>query len=135
MNDPLFAAAIAAGSALLGSAIGQCGPLIQHWLAVGTERRKFLRERYEQVAHFSAELMVRLDRRTSVGEIGLQMHTLAMLYFPEICDAAKELHNASIEFDGVLSSNPNSDDQKTKHAIERFKIARRAMQEQLQANA
>lgn len=116
IDSNLLTAIIAATAALFGAAVGQLGPLVQHWLSGRRERKALLRERYEEMASLVTQLMSLLDKRmevrksgqhvgaSSVGAAGIQMHTLALLYFPEFLQAVKELHNAALAFEAELDA-------------------------------
>jgi hypothetical protein len=141
MDSRLIIAIIAAGAALLGSAIGQLGLLFQHWLSRRHERRVLLRQKYEQMATLVANLSVHLDRRlTSLRSPGkllsnpellhesALMHTLAILYFPELAAIMQELRNESVRLDLALQGQ----EAEAKQASAAFTKARSAAVELVQ---
>lgn len=145
MDSHLIIAIIAAGAALLGSAIGQLGLLFQHWLSRRHERRTLLRQKYEQMATLMANLSVHLDRRITslLAPEALQsnpellhesalMHTLAMLYFPTLAPAMQALRKESVRLDLALARG-NEDD--AKQASDAFAKARAAATEFVQQYA
>lgn len=119
----------------MGSAVGQAGPLLQHLLSRGHERRVLLRQKYEQMAtlvwDLSVQLAVTLDARQD-PEVAMQgrhlmqasgqMHMLSLLYFPELEPAIKRLAASCRALDSALKA----DDAKVKSAVEEFVAARTA---------
>lgn len=144
LNEQLLIALIAGGAALLGSAVGQLGPLVQHWLATKHERQVVVRQRYEQMATLAGELAIilsgRLDRlneaaastRRELLQCAIQMHTLALLYFPEIEPKMEALRLAAIRMDTAMQK-PVADDVAV--AVEAFAQARRAATQAIQEHA
>lgn len=141
MNDQLLIAIIAAGAALLGAAVGQLGPLVQHWLATRHERRVVLRQRYEQMATLAGELAVHLGRTLDgkrghakpVGrellQCAIQMHTLSLLYFPKVAAQMEALRLAAIRLDTALQK---LEPDEAMAATEEFANARRAAMQAIQ---
>jgi hypothetical protein len=116
MEIHLTTAIIAAGAALLGSALGQLGPLFQHWLSRRHERRVLLRQKYEQMATSMTNLAIHLDRRVcslrlskalqsnpELLQESVLVHTLALLYFPELVPAMQTLRTESMRLDLALA--------------------------------
>ncbi len=123
IDSNLLTAIIAATAALFGAAVGQLGPLVQHWLSGRRERRDLLRRNYEHFASLIGEMSATLRRvRFSdpvvapvdaghLGEVGMKAKTLALLYFPEFIDATERLVLAGAKFENELRSSNDDDDQ------------------------
>lgn len=115
MDSALTLALIAAGSALLGSAVGQLGPLAQHWLTARQQRRALLRERFEEMALLVAQLQVDLSR-VSAGRAAqpaegsspgaapgaMRIAMLATLYFPACAEAMERLRQSALAVEGAM---------------------------------
>lgn len=135
MNEQLSIALIAAGSALLGAAVGQLGPLLQHWLSTRHERRVALRQRYEQMATLAGDLAVHLVlgvdgiRRSAIPEgrdllrSATQMQMLSLLYFPALKEPMEALRTAAIRMDMALRSK--ADAEESMAATDEFATARK----------
>lgn len=146
IDSNLLVAVIAAGSALLGSAVGQLGPVIQHWLSSRKERQAFLRGRYEEMANLAASITVELSRKLGPDRRGrpptennegimqssLSMQTLARLYFPELLDATAELHKAAW---AMLVALVRDQDAEVQSASRNVGLARKSVDERLQKYA
>ncbi|MBS0212333.1 MAG: hypothetical protein JSR26_04015 [Proteobacteria bacterium] len=112
MADAIAIALVSAGSALLGAAVGQLGPLVQHWLAVRHARRSVLREKYEQVATKVGELEVCVALRSearahaadpdpsrALHRTANELHLLATLYFQELAPEMAACRAAALDVD------------------------------------
>ncbi|MGH8040380.1 MAG: hypothetical protein ACREPD_21910 [Stenotrophomonas sp.] len=145
MNSTFLTALIAAGAALLGSAVAQFGPLLQQWLSRRHERRALLRQRYEQMATLASDLSIHMARvvETSVqagprsegselAQAATQMQTLALLYFPELKASVDELQRASIALESAFFRSSVED---AKAALEPFLQAKRAAFQAIEQHA
>lgn len=114
MNENMLIAIIAAGSALLGSAIGQLGSVLMHWLERRQRRGELLRDKYEQLATYTSDLIDwarRAQQCTSLQEISSLSQplparhalTLTLIYFPNLKQQAIGLLNAAVEFQQAIA--------------------------------
>jgi hypothetical protein len=111
MEDQLFTALIASGSALLGSVIGLLAPFLQQAHAAKHARRNKTREQYEKLAEMVARaraevsllrmasdpLVAHITIDLSVIQLGYQIHACCMIYFRELEPKASELANSLAE--------------------------------------
>lgn len=145
MNEQFLIALIASGSALLGSAIGQLGQVVQHWLSARHERRVVLRQKYEQMATLAGDLPVHLSQRFDVLRKGAipegrqllqsanQMHMLALLYFPKLAPAMQELRDTANRLDLALKNNKDATEATA--ATDAFATANMAAMQAIQEHA
>lgn len=145
MDATASAAIIAAVSALGGAAIGQCGPVVQHWLSARRERRALLRQKYEEMAALALDIPVLLslrafqlrhqatpDKPLAAAEAASRMHTLALLYFPELAPAMDAYRDATRAYQQVLEIAIPAD---AVPALARFADARKTALEAIEADA
>ncbi|MGH8386134.1 MAG: hypothetical protein ACRESJ_11645 [Pseudomonas sp.] len=145
MNSTFLTALIAAGAALLGSAVAQFGPLLQQWLSRRHERRALLRQRYEQIANLASDLPILLARvveaagqdgarpaGSELAQAATQMQTLALLYFPELKATTAELQRSAIEMEAAFFQ-PHAE--VARAALEPFLQAKRAASQAIEQHA
>lgn len=125
MNEQFLIAVIASGSALLGSAIGQLGQVVQHWLSTRHERRVVLRQKYEQMATLVGELTVHIvasaDPEAAPPALDPQsldsrlatLRSLVLLYFPELGAPIEALAKDTVAFHSALRNSTYADLQGT----------------------
>lgn len=147
MNENLLIAVIAAGAALLGAVAGQFGPVVQHWLSARHERRALLRQEYEQMAMLVAEVSVHLSRILPAAtsddpppedhalfQASLQMHMLALLYFPDVLPAMERYRDAANGLALSLQGGSSAETQRS-HTRREFVQARAQLLDQLRERA
>ena len=145
MDGAASVAIIAAVSALGGAAIGQCGPVVQHWLSARRERRALLRQKYEEMAALALDIPVLLslrafqlrhqatpDKPLAAAEAASRMHTLALLYFPELAPAMDAYRDAARGYQQAMENATFAD---TVPALSTFADARKEALAAIEKNA
>jgi hypothetical protein len=148
MSPDFQIAAIAAGSAILGSAVAQIGPVIQDWLSARRSRRALLRERFEELANLTAELaglvVAAAAHEPKSGaesphasqqkllEVTGRICVLCLVYFQPFEETANRVRNSSIRSVDALH---DGNEKEALAASAEFAEQRRVLQAAIRTNA